>query len=111
MASRMDSYFITLAVAGLERSNAGRVGLGRFFRDPAAAALERLEGMRFVQMDHRVELPHQLRMEVMALALGFRKVDDADRALQARRLQSRDQFRIAAQEQHEALGANIVEER
>ena len=43
---------------------------------------KRLYGIRFIDMDHEVELPWQGGIEVMADTLGFRPVDYANGPLQ-----------------------------
>src|SRR4051812_8396811 len=58
--------------------------LRRLFRRPGGA-LQRHQGAGLVEMDHGVELVGHVGLEVMALALGLRAVDHADRALQPRR--------------------------
>ena len=72
------------ASCGQGASNARRKCLGRFLGDPAGAAIERFERSRLVDMNHRVELARQHRLEAVTDALGFRQVYDADRTLQSR---------------------------
>lgn len=67
------------------RSDAEGKRLGSFARVPLGGALERLDRARLVDVDHRVELVLQPDVEVMALALRFGTVDDADRSLEPRR--------------------------
>jgi hypothetical protein len=47
-------------------------------------ALQRLDGARLVEVDHRVELAREIGVKVVALALGVGAVDHADRPLQVR---------------------------
>ena len=59
--------------------------------------LERLDRPRFIEVNHRVELSHEPRVEVMAHALGLGQINDPDRALKARRFQGRPQPCFIAQ--------------
>jgi len=63
---------------------AGRVGLGDFALHPQRRPLERFDGPRAVDVDHGVELFGELRLEVVALTLRLRFVDDTDRPLEER---------------------------
>ena len=63
-----------------------RISLRNFLRDPGSAGLERLESLRLIKMNHGIELLGELRAEIVAHALGFRQIDDADGTLQPRRL-------------------------
>jgi Glycosyl transferases group 1 len=65
-------------------SEGGGVGLRGLAELPALVALERLDGAGDIDVDQRVELAGGACREVVALALGRRAVDDADRALEAR---------------------------
>src|SRR5215218_6490133 len=68
--------------------NSRRVGLGRLVsRLPVRLPFERLDGRRLVEVEHGVELLGELRVEVVAQALGLGPVDDADGALEPGRAQ------------------------
>ena len=45
---------------------------GQFSRVPLRCALQRLDGVGFVEMDHGVELIGETSEEIVAEALGFR---------------------------------------
>src|SRR5438105_94233 len=94
---------------GTARSSNSRGKRLRDFAARSSDALEGLDGPRFVEVQHGVELIGQSRMEVMAHALGFRPVDDADRPLEARLAQALHGS-AAAQSQHEAADAYLVKE-
>ena len=65
-----------------------------------AGSLQRLNGAGFVDMDDGVELLRQARFEVVAQALGFRQVNDSDRAFQSLAGECLLQPAICAGEQH-----------
>src|SRR5437667_5476362 len=54
------------------------------FADDHGTALERLDRPRLVEVQHGVELIGEPRVEVVARALGFGKINDSDRALETR---------------------------
>lgn len=55
------------------------------------------QGLRFVEVNHEIELKRQRSLEVVTHALGFRPVNDADRPLQAFRAQRRGRFIFPSQ--------------
>src|SRR6266513_1225347 len=73
-------------------------------------ALERLDRARLVDVQHGVELIGEPRVEVVASALGFRKVNDSDRALQAR-FAEKSCERAPPKIEHEARDVDLVEQR
>src|SRR5918992_4192351 len=70
------------APIGAHASHGERIRLRQLSLLPLARALERLHGLRLVDMDHGVELLGERRVEVVREALGLGPVDDADRALE-----------------------------
>ena len=47
-------------------------------------SLERFDGARVIEMNERVELLRQERARVVALALSFRQVEDANKTFEPR---------------------------
>jgi hypothetical protein len=89
-----------------------RIRLRRVATLPAGRALQRLDGARLVDVDHRVELVGQSRPEVVADALGLRPVDHADCPLQPWLTQSESQrLGSAAQAEVEPRDLDGMEQR
>src|SRR5439155_17865276 len=89
----------------------GRVCLPGFACIPLGRPLERLDGARLVEMHHSVELIRQSGLEVMAPALGFGPVDDADGALQSRLAQVEHGLIPRSEVQQEARQTHVVKQR
>src|ERR1700704_4550166 len=68
--------------AVLPRLHREREGLRHFSRFPFRRGFERFDCPRLIEMEHGVELVRQTRPEVVALALGVRTVNHADRPLE-----------------------------
>src|SRR5438067_4690918 len=68
----------------LSCSNFERISFGQFAFVPYTRSLERLDGGRFVEVNHRVELFGQAGVKIMTEALRFRSVTHPDTALQPR---------------------------
>ena len=51
---------------------------------PLRSAFERFDGPRFVDVDHGIELLRDACVEIMALPLGLRPVNDPDRPFKQR---------------------------
>src|SRR5205085_10059858 len=60
------------------RLHTSRECFGRLARLPQCVPLQRLYGVRLIQVDHCSKLFGQARVEVVALPLGLRQIDDAD---------------------------------
>ena len=60
------------------------VRLRKLARFPLFSGFERFDRARLVEMEYRVELIRQSRVEIMALPLGFGTVDHTDRPLEPR---------------------------
>src|SRR5207237_8121728 len=74
-------------------------------------ALERLDRPRLVEVQHRVELIGESRMEVMARALGLGTINDSDRAFEPRLAQSFGKRAVTAKIEHEARHVDLVKQR
>src|SRR4051812_48161015 len=72
----------------------GRPRFRRFAFVPTCGAIERLQRLRPVEMDHHVELRGQARIEIVAPALGLGSIDDADGALELRPLERASGLRL-----------------
>jgi hypothetical protein len=76
---------------------------------PDGGALQRLDRPGPIVVEHAVELPAEIGMEVVTLALGVRAVDDADRPLEPRRTK---RLQLGAMEvEIEVAERGVVEQR
>src|SRR6185437_2941972 len=88
----------------------GGPGLRRLPGCPPRGWLERLDRARLIKVQHRVELTGQARVEVVTHALGLRRVDHANRALETLVMQRVRHVAAVAQSQEEARQARVVKE-
>src|SRR3977135_4390711 len=84
-------------------------GLGYLARFPFSGGFERLDRPCLIEMKYCVELVRQPRVEIVALPLGLRSVDDADRALEPRGPKACCQNVIVAPGEKEAFAVRGVE--
>src|SRR4051794_33165898 len=94
---RSDRHDTPLA-AGLHTK---RISLGQLLALPFRCALQRLQGMGFIIVEHGIELLWQPGMEIVAAPLGFGAINDADGALEVRFAQCRAHTLIVAECQQE----------
>ena len=93
-------------------SEPGRVRLRRLLaREPLLGGLERVERVGAVEVHHDVELVGEARREVVALALGLRAVDDADRPLEPGSRERGTHGGVATCRARHADRAGLVEQR
>src|SRR3982074_1757191 len=78
---------------------------------PVRRGFERFDRLRLLEMEHHIELIRQTRLEVVALPLGFRAVDHADCALEARDAQLFRHRVVIVPAEQEAGAQGGMEER
>lgn len=69
-----------------------RIGLVHFPRPSVRLRRQGAQGLRFLQVNHEIELKRQRGQEIVAHALGFRSIDDADGPLQVFHAKCRDRI-------------------
>ena len=84
-----DVAMLIVLLSSCPALQASRVGFGRLARNPLAGHFERLERLRVLDVNHRVELIRRADMEVVALSFSRRQIDHADRAAQSDHVQRR----------------------
>src|SRR6202163_1034613 len=85
--------------------------LRKLARFPLFSGFQRFDRARLVEMEHRVELIRQSRVEIMALPLGFGTVDHTDRPLEPRHGQLLHHRVAVIQDEQEAVTPRGVEQR
>src|SRR4051812_17982383 len=96
---------------GARTSHPCRIRLRQLAAVPDRLALQRLQGVRFIEVNEGVELLGQPGLEVVAPALGLGAVDDADCAFEARCAEQGGGVVLRAQIEPELREPDCVEER
>src|SRR5439155_7288608 len=98
------------ACESIGSSHRGWEGFWWLASGPSGRTLQRFERSGLVEVDHRVKLRRESRLEVVTSALGLRSVDDPDRALEPRLVEPRHGL-TTQDRQQKLVDVRLVKER